>query len=382
MIPISQLKDKRKKLINLLADPSSNPEDVDVLFTDYLSLIIGFTFGPDELHSDRSKLRHSIRFKWTHTLLGSQPIVMQDSLYEVISMSQEYALWLTKYASYVCSKGEYNQEDAKKAHTALRKAAGIFEEMDIVYAGQLLDQPGRKPNSELDSKVCSAYQLQWISEAQEITIFRAIELNHSKSLISSIAYETSRSFLAAADIVKSLDSPKWLKYLMFKSLFYETHAWTHHAENLLSLDKCGDALRVMQEAKKVLDSTLLASKEYEKLKGKGVKLRENIFFRRLQPLVDRIQEKCQRENMLLFHHKISDDLVPLEGRPSHGLAVKIKFDVPPVNPLWTLDAYNSFKLVPFEPNKPQPNSPTDAEPVAPVQEKEPLTKTDNGCSIQ
>lgn len=343
--------------------------------------MVGFTFGPEELHLDRSKLRHSIRFKWTHTLLGSEPLVMQDSLYELISMSQEYALWLTKHASYVCSKGEYNADDAKKAHTALRKAGGIFEEMDKVYFDRLLDQNGRKSRSELDSKVCNAYQLQWLAEAQEITIFRAIELKHSKSLVSSLAYETSRSFLSAAEIVKTLDSPKWLKYLMFKALFYETHAWTHHGDNLLSLDRCGDALKVMQEARKVLESTLLASKEYEKLKGKGVKLKENIFFKKLQPLVDRIEEKCQRENSLLHHQKISDDLVPLEGRPSHGLASKIKFDLPPVDPLWTPEAYNAFHLVPLE-AKNAPQSPQESEPMPPVQEKEPPTKTDNGCSLQ
>lgn len=371
----------------MLADASSNSEDVDVIVTEYLSLMVGFTFGPDDLPSDRSKLRHIIRFKWTHTLLGSEALVMQDSLYELISIAQEYALWLTKHASYVCSKGEYNATDAKKAHTALRKAAGIFDEMDAGYLNRLVQQEGRKTNSDLDSKVCTAYQLQWLAEAQEITIFIAIERKHSPSLISSLAYETSRSFLSAADIVKSLDSPKWLKYLMFKALFYETHAWTHHAENLLSLERCGDALKVMEEAKRLLDSTLLVCKEYEKLKGKGVKLKENIFFKRLAPFVDRIKEKCDRENLLLYHQRVAIDLVALEGRPAHGLAEKIKFDLPPVNPLWTVDSFNSFPSPPTDLSKVSPESNTSIgesePPVPPLPEKEvPVTKNDNGCILQ
>lgn len=97
----------------------------------------------------------------------------------------------------------------------------------------------------------TAYVHQCSAEAQEVTIARAIELKHSSSLISALANETSKIFLAAASSVKALDAikvnlirfavktvltnrkflfmfrclqfGKWMRYFQFKSYFYEAY---------------------------------------------------------------------------------------------------------------------------------------------------------------
>lgn len=206
----------------MMCDPSSNVEETEALLMKYLSLLQGFTFGPGQ--SGPSKLRHLSKFKWTQMLQGNTPLVYKDSLFEVISICQEFALWLTKHTAMVCSKEDPSLDDAKKAHTCLRKAAGIFRHVENEYVHRLLEKG--PVGSDLDSRVSSSFVLQCTAEAQEITIARAIELKHSPSLISALAYETSQTFLSAASAIKSLDpsiAGKWIKYMIFKSVFYEAY---------------------------------------------------------------------------------------------------------------------------------------------------------------
>lgn len=205
-----------------MSDPSSKVEDTEDLFTKYVSVLLGFTFGPGS--SGPSKLRHLSKFKWTQMLLGNTPLVYMDSLFELISVCQEFALWLTKHAAMICGKEDPSLDDAKRAHTCLRKAAGIFRFVDAEYVHRLLEKPPQ--GSDLDARVASAFVLQCTAEAQEITIARAIELKHTPSLISALAYETSQTFLSGASAIKSLDpviAGKWIKYMIFKSVFYEAY---------------------------------------------------------------------------------------------------------------------------------------------------------------
>jgi hypothetical protein len=294
------MRGERKNLIERFSDPSSPLDEVDKSVKNYLSLLLGMTFGPDG--SGPSKLRHLNKYKWTQTLLGNTPHVYRDSMFELISICQEYALWLTKHAAQVCAKDDPSLDDAKKAHTCLRKAAGVFQEMDSEFTARLLDKPSA--GSDMDSRVVQAYILQCTAEAQEITIARAIELKHNASLISALAYETSQTFLSAASAIKAIDASiagKWMKYFVFKSVFYETYAWVYHGDNLLEQEKCGDAIRALQEAEKTYQSALVVCKEYEKMKGPGksAKPQEHLFFRKLVPLLKRIKEKSIRENGMM-----------------------------------------------------------------------------------
>ena len=64
---------------------------------------------------------------------------------------------------------------------------------------------------------------QCTAEAQEVTIARAIDLKHSASLVSSLAYETSKMYTTATDSLSSLDVKsfgRWRMYLALKAKFY------------------------------------------------------------------------------------------------------------------------------------------------------------------
>lgn len=221
-------------MIESLSDPKESVSVLEEEVNSYLSLLTGMLNGPVDGRG-RSKLRHVMRFKWTQTLLGPTPVVFQDVLYEMISISQEYAIWLTKHAAMISAKDQVSMEEAKMGHKCLKKAAGIFQSVDSELAGRLFQSvdselAGRllepPAGSDLDSRVSAAYVKQCLAEAQEITIARAIELKHSPSLISSLAAETSALFLSAASSVKTLDPAvvgKWIKYFSFKSAIYNAY---------------------------------------------------------------------------------------------------------------------------------------------------------------
>lgn len=117
-------------------------------------------------------------------------------------------------------------DDAKEIHTSLRKAAGIFQliQKDLV---PLLEH--RLLASDLDLKVLKAYITQCTAEAQEVTVARAIELKHNNSLISSLAYETSKLFDNAIRCLGGLDkqlTEQWLHYLTIKKYIYLSYVST------------------------------------------------------------------------------------------------------------------------------------------------------------
>lgn len=47
--------------------------------------------------------------------------VLQDAVFELISISQEYAIWLMKHASFLAASPDVNEDKAKIIFKSLRK---------------------------------------------------------------------------------------------------------------------------------------------------------------------------------------------------------------------------------------------------------------------
>jgi hypothetical protein len=298
-----------------------------------------------------------------------------------------------KHAAMLSAKDEIRMDDAKEVHSCLRKAAGVFNLVQKEYVDRLLQKP--EPGSDMDQRVVTAYVQQCAAEAQEVTIARAIELKHNPSLISALANETSKLFTSAASSLKALDVvkfAKWSKYFTFKAFFYEAYAYAFCGENLLALEKCGEAIRALQESETFYNMAVDMCKEYTKIKGSGVsaKPEQHLFFRKLQPLIQRTKEKCERENGMIYHQKVASDLPPLEMKATHGLVSPEEFKIPAISPLWSATAYSAFDLTKtFDPKDPaNSKAATKAEgPLPPVDEKTTHQtnqdqKNSSGCLIQ
>ncbi|KAF4525542.1 hypothetical protein B566_EDAN015850, partial [Ephemera danica] len=97
------MKQSRKKLLEILPDANHTSSTMDTEFTNYLSLIQGFlkSFDGD---GTASKLRHSILFRWTHTLLGNTPQAEQDAMFEIANMTINVGIWYMKHAAMIAGK--------------------------------------------------------------------------------------------------------------------------------------------------------------------------------------------------------------------------------------------------------------------------------------
>ena len=218
------------------------------------------------------------------------------------------AFWFMKHAAMLAAKQEIQMEEAKEVHTSLRKAAGIVKFVQDTLLPQLTERGG--DGSDLDGRVCTAYMNQCTAEAQEVTIARAIELKHNPGLISALAHETSKMFTTAADNLHTLDQKifgHWRAYFELKSQFYLAYAYNYLGESLLAEDKCGDAIRCLQESQKCYEKAGLMATEYAKNKGPGTQAKpeKHNFFKRLAPMISRTLEKCERENGFIYHQKVS-----------------------------------------------------------------------------
>ncbi|KAG8193370.1 hypothetical protein JTE90_022998 [Oedothorax gibbosus] len=339
----SELRQSRNRLLDLLTDPNNDTTSLNAALEKYLTFLRALIVSPDEKGGE-SKLRYSTRFLWTQSLLGNTPIAQLDAVFELVSICQNVAIWFMKHAAMIAGKDEINMDEAKEVHKCLRKAAGLFTSMQEKYIGSLLQKTER--GSDLDSAVVNAYISQCTAEAQEVTIARAVELKHAPSLISALANETSRLYATGANYLNNLPAKagKWKKYLELKSTFYLAYAYCYSGENLLSQEKCGDAIRALQESEKCYTLASKQSKEYTGLKGPGIsaKPENHLFFRKLGPVIKRILEKCERENGFIFHQKVPAEPVPLEIKATYGLVSPEEFDLPQINSLWTPVAYAAF----------------------------------------
>jgi len=389
---LGDLKQSRKRFLDLLPDPNHTADQVSTALKLYLTLARGLLLQPGEGVA-ASKLCKSITFRWNDSILEGVS-VREDAVYEVSSIIVNCAFWFMKRAVLVAVKPEISMEDAKEVHTSLRKAAGLIKFVQDNLVAQL-GEPA-PDGGDLDGRVLTAYLNQCTAEAQEVTIARAIELKHNPSLISSLANETSRMFTTAADALNSLDVKvfgHWKAYFLLKSKFYLAYAYNYQGEALLATDKCGEAIRSLRESKTLYAGAGEMAVEYAKVKGRGTQAKpeRHTFFKRLLPILDRTLEKCERENGFIYHQKVPYDPEELEvNSKTHGLVAPESFEIPPVSPLWTPMAYAAFddsKLGKEEQEKKKSKSERKAEeevkPVKeiPIEDSETQHNNESGCVI-
>uniref|UniRef100_A0A8C2RWW5 BRO1 domain-containing protein BROX n=1 Tax=Capra hircus TaxID=9925 RepID=A0A8C2RWW5_CAPHI len=364
----SDLRSSRARLLELFTDLSCNPEMMKNAADSYFSLLQGFINSLDE-STQESKLRYIQNFKWTDTLQGQVPSAQQDAVFELISMGFNVALWYTKYASRLAGKENITEDEAKEVHRSLKIAAGIFKHLKESHIPKLIT-PAEK-GRDLEARLIEAYIIQCQAEAQEVTIARAIELKHAPGLIAALAYETANFYQKADHALSSLEpaySAKWRKYLHLKMCFYTAYAYCYHGQTLLASDKCGEAIRSLQEAEKSVEEHLC-------------KLVELILSLGFFPLYS------SSGHAVLFHflehahyfQKVPTEAPQLELKANYGLVEPVPFEFPPPSVHWTPETLAAFDLT----KRPKDDSakPKPEEVVKPVKEPDIKPQKDTGCYI-
>ncbi|XP_075451664.1 BRO1 domain-containing protein BROX-like [Ascaphus truei] len=377
----SDLRTTRARLLDLFTDPTCNHEMMKNATDSYFSLLLGFINSLDGGTQD-TKLRYIQNFKWTDTLQGNIPSAQQDAVFELVSMGFNVALWYTKFSSRLAGKEDITEEEAKEVHRSLKVAAGIFKHLKENHIPKLITaiEKGR----DLESRVIDAYIIQCQAEAQEVTIARAIELKHNPSLIAALAYETANYYQTVDHTLSSLDPvciAKLRKYTQLKMCFYMAYSFCYHGQTLLSSDKCGEAIRSLQEAQKFYGKAETLCKEYGQTKGPGTTAKPSghVFFIKLGSLVKNTLAKCERENGFIYFQKVPPEAPELVLKANYGLVEPVPFEFPALSPVWTEETHAAFDLT----KRPKEDSakPKKEEEVKPVKEPDIKSQKDSGCQI-
>uniref|UniRef100_A0A674N6W9 BRO1 domain-containing protein BROX n=1 Tax=Takifugu rubripes TaxID=31033 RepID=A0A674N6W9_TAKRU len=356
----NDLRTTRARLLEMFTDITCNPEIMKNATDAYFSLLQGFIASLDGT-TQENKMRFIQNFKWTDTLQGNTPSAQQDAVFELVSMAFNVGLWYTKFASRLAGKENITEVEAKDVHRSLKVAAGIFKALKDVHIPRLIT-PAEK-GRDLEPRVIDAYIIQSQAEAQEVTIARAIELKHNANLIASLAFETANFYQKAVKI-----SARTVK------------AYCYHGQTLLAGDKCGEAIRSLQEAEKCYSRAEELCKEYRQTKGPGTtaKPSEQQFFLKLGGLIKNTLDKCQRENGFIYFHKVPVEPPLLELKASYGLVEPVAFELPPLSEQCTPQVYGTFDLTKGAKNdKAKPKE----EEVKPVKEPDLKPQKDTGCII-
>lgn len=377
----NDLRTTRARLLDMFTDATCTPENIKKAYDDYFSLLQGFIVSMDGT-TQENKLRFIQNFKWTDTLQGNTPSSQQDAVFELSSMGFNIAVWYTKFASRLAGKENVTEDEAKEVHKTLRTAAGIFKYLKEVQIPRLITPAGK--GKDLEPRVMDTYIIQSQAEAQEVTIARAIELKHNPALIAALTYETANFYQKADHSLTTLDPEyisKWRKYLQLKQNFFMAYAYCYHGQTLLNSDKCGEAIRSLQEAEKCYSRSEALCKEYRQTKGPGstAKPSEQLFFKKLGNHIRTTLEKCQRENGFIYFHKVPAEVPALELKASYGLAEPVAFELPALHSQCTPETYTTFDLT--KGVKDEKAKAKQEEEIKPVKEPDLKPQTDTGCVL-
>ncbi|XP_019751827.1 BRO1 domain-containing protein BROX [Hippocampus comes] len=376
----NDLRTTRARLLEMFTDVTCNAEMMKSATDAYFSLLQCFIVSLDGTTQD-NKMRYIQNFKWTDTLQGNTPSAQQDAVFELVSMAFNVALWYTKFASRLAGKENVSEDEAKVVHRSLKVAAGIFKNLREAHIPRLIT-PAEK-GRDLDPRVIDAYMIQSQAEAQEVTIARAIELKHNASIVAALASETANFYQKADHTLNTLEpeySGKWRKYLQLKFFFYMAYAYCYHGQTLLANDKCGEAIRSLQEAEKAYSRAEELCKDYRHTKGPGTtaKPSEQLFFLKLGGFIKNTLDKCQREGRFIYFHKVPAEPPQLELKANYGLVEPVPFELPSPSEQCTPEVYATFDLTKGAKND---KAKLKEEDVKPMKEPDLKPQKDTGCTI-
>ena len=103
----SDLKQSRARVLELFPDPHHTPDQLETAVKLYLGVLRGFLESSTSEGGTRaSKLRHSLRFRWTHSMQGSEAEAQHDAVFEIANLLMNLAFWHMKHASMIAAKDE------------------------------------------------------------------------------------------------------------------------------------------------------------------------------------------------------------------------------------------------------------------------------------
>ncbi|KAL0488974.1 hypothetical protein AKO1_013462 [Acrasis kona] len=287
-----------------------------------------------------SKLRNSMSFEWCSSQKNNKTNAkVNDSLYEVVMVLLSVINILSQQAQY-----SVMNDNGKKAFKTLLRAYGMC--VQATELSKELDSSAMNALPfELNAFERSKVMLQIIkSQVQEMGFYAAMEKEDKQELVAKISRGAYESYLQCQSLISNADATvaPYSSFVDFKCSVWEVFCKVYSAVYCNKNEENGVAVSLVRSAKSSVPSVIQKSKSLYKYKVTEDSL-INVQRDSLVSACDRFDAKFTKENSIVFHQQVPDNIKELPVDPI-TMGTPTPFTFPKPHAMWTPEVYSSFNI--------------------------------------
>lgn len=306
----------------------ANTETMFEKSSGYLGLLMGLIEGVNSsenaplLKAQESKLQFAVSYKWNTSLLKKETIEKANSQLEL------YCVVYNMAVTHLQSIGKKHQDNI----TVFLEAAGIFEYLEGI---------NEINEGDISPEISSILKSICLALAEESLCFMCLENDEKHESMAKVMRDAWSKYDAMAKDVEMF--PDLSLFVQFKRDWCEMLSILFSSIYYNKKDENGNCLALLAYLKKQSIRLKESSLKYKKVSEEMKWFNEKLEYYTI---------KYQKQNDLVYHHKIPDQLPDILSAKKFG---KIKpFSMVPISSDWTSDVYNKFNCekIETEPVKP------------------------------
>lgn len=131
-------------------------------------------------------------------------------------------------------------------------------------------------------------------------------------------------------------------YLSYKAACFKAYMLGYHALDRMQATQGGEAVRLTQEADKIVRTAAILGREYDNLKPQTAENERHVFALHLRERMSRIEAQCQKDNIVVYMQKVPDAL-PALPKPKQ-LVSAVDYTFPALDTSVDRSLFSSFDL--------------------------------------
>eukprot|EP00873_Tetraselmis_striata_P020934 jgi/Tetstr1/441198/TSEL_029454.t1 len=334
----------RDAAVGALGDLAWDRDALDRGVAEYLGLLQGLTGEQPEVGnpladgaaataastpkaSTTPRIAAALSFQW-YDLLGAGKPVAGDAHLELRAVLLSLAVWKTAAAAAAHNHPRFSEgvssAETAAAYQLVREAAGLAG-----LASKL--PPAGGASRDLQPPVLAALEAVFLADAQSLTTLRALAKGASHSVVAAVARDTSELYSGALQAVPTgPGSGPWESklraYTTFKAEAFAAHAHIALAQQALSEDRAGDAVRSAEEARSLAAAAAHSAQAYDKAAPASDPQEHAGFSGHLRATVEHAADKITRMNSMIYYKAPAAEL-PQLPEPTR-LAAPLPYTLP------------------------------------------------------
>ncbi|KAK9106911.1 hypothetical protein Syun_022922 [Stephania yunnanensis] len=275
----------------------------------YLPLLENLIYNIDLVRKDA---RMACRTSWSSAFSSSCVLNLKGAkFFTVDDLHFERAMCLTLYAGFLRQRGlEILSTDIVQSATLLRKAAGVYQYLADEMLPSVQSSFSRERPPEATSPMSSIMSLICLAEAQAVTLRKAEEKGSTHGILVKLHFGIKEMLNEATTVLQQLRkgckniSPRLEEFICSCKALLELRSEKHLAESLEVAEQVGVAIGVVRRALNNAKRKMPTNSAWR-----------SVFKQEMEVVSEKLQ-KVERENELVWYHKIPHDheLPLLEGK--------------------------------------------------------------------